>query len=88
MKMLQTYSHIERRFVTNEFGEVIGIEPVSVSERMVYRDDKLNVPFGYDTRTHSEEDVQGMLNEYPSFLSRLFRNAVSYFSRKMWRVRR
>jgi len=85
--MLQTYSHIERRFVKNEEGEIIGFEPVSVREKMVYRDNKLNVPFGYDTRMHSESDVQDMLKEYPSFLSRIFKNAISYFSRKMWGVK-
>jgi hypothetical protein len=86
--MLQTYTHIERRFIMNEDGGITGIEPVSVREKMVYSDGKLDVPFGYDTRMHTELDVQDMLNEYPSFISRVFNNLVSYFSRKIWRARR
>lgn len=83
--MLKTFSHVERRFVTNDIGEVIGIEPVSVSEKMVYSDEEMSVPFDYDTRTHDEFYVQKMLNEYPSFISKLFRNAISYFSHLVWR---
>lgn len=86
--MLKTYGYIERRFVRNEHGEIIGVEPVSVREKMVYTDEKMNVPFSYDTRTHTEEDIQNVLRQYPSFLSRLFRNAMSYFSRQIWRMRR
>ncbi len=86
--MLKTYGHIERRFVRNGHGEIIGVEPVSVSERMVYTDEEMDVPFSYDTRTHTEEDVQDMLKQYPSFLSRLFRNAMSYFSRQIWKMRK
>jgi hypothetical protein len=85
MSMLKTYSHIERRFVRNDIGDIKGIEPVSVSERMIYSDGEMSVPFGYDTKTSDEEDVQKMLNEYPSFISKLFRNAISYFSHLVWR---
>ncbi len=83
--MLKTYSHIERRFVTNDIGEIIDIEPVSVSEKMMYLDGEMAVPFDYDTRTDNEFEVQKMLNDYPSFISKIFRNAISYFSHLVWR---
>jgi len=85
--MLQTRSYMERRFVTNEYGEITGLEPVFVKEEMVYRDGNITTPFGYDTNAQTEADVQKKLDEYPSFLSRLFGSMVSYFSRRIWRCR-
>ena len=85
--MIHGYTEVNSRFVRGEDGE-IRVEPVSVVEKMVYRDKKLNIPFSYDTRIHSEGDVQIMLDRYPSFFGRIFRNAMSYFSRQIWRMRK
>jgi len=85
--MLVTRSVIDRRFVRDAGGRVIGVEPVSVSQSMVYREGEMATPFAYDTAVHSEADVDAMLGRYPSFMSGLFRGMVSYFSKRIWRSR-
>jgi len=83
--MLRTQSSVEREFVRNDSGEIVGVRPVSVKERMVYSEGGMAVPFYYDTNTHQEADVDGMLDQYPTAISRLFKRMMSYFSRQVWR---
>jgi hypothetical protein len=83
--MLRTYTEIERGFVKNNGGNIVGLEPLSIKEQMVYRKNGVDSHFGYDTRKHNEENVQNMLERYPAFVSKLFGNAISYFSRLLWR---
>ena len=83
--MMRTYSVVRKRFVTAPDGMITGVEPVFVKEQMEYSDGDLRESFGYDTRQHSEADVDGMLARYPPFLSRMFGGFFSYLSRAIWR---
>lgn len=82
---MRFYRETNQRFVRDGNGMVVGFKPVSVREDMAYTEGGVTVPFSYDTRRHSEQDVDKMLDKYPSFVSRLFRNVMSYISLRLWR---
>ena len=77
-----------RRFTRDSGGNITGLEPIRVQEQMHYSELGANAIFGYDTAFDTENDVNQSLERYPSIISRLFNGAISYFSRRIWGMKR
>jgi len=85
--MFYTRSQTRNRMVRDGSGGLIGLMPISVTQDMSYRNGGLST-FGYSTDVNSEQQVDKALDNYPSYISRVFRNLILSFSKGVWRSRR